>query len=91
MGFPKWDDKDPDDVDSFGIDWATRLDGDTIASSTWTVPDGLTQDSSSNTTTTTTVWLSGGTDGDDYEVLNRITTTGGRTIDQTVKLRVRTQ
>jgi hypothetical protein len=86
----KWDDKDPDEVDSFGINWAPRLNGDLIASSTWTV-DGLTQDSSSNTTTTTTVWLSGGVDGDDYEVQNRITTTGGRTIDQTVKLRVRSK
>lgn len=85
----KWDDKDPDDVDSFGINWVPRLNGDLIATSTWSVPDGLTQDLSSNSTTSTTVWLSGGTDGDDYEVLNRITTTGGRTIDQTVKLRVR--
>lgn len=85
----KWDDKDPQDVDSFGINWATRLDGDLISSSDWIVPTGVTEDSASNTTTTTTIWLSGGTDGDDYELTNRITTTGGRTLDQTVKLRVR--
>jgi hypothetical protein len=85
----KWDDKDPNDVDSFGINWATRLDGDLISTSDWIVPTGLTEDSASNTTTTTTIWLSSGTDGDDYEITNRITTTGGRTLDQTVKLKVR--
>lgn len=84
-----WSTKDPNDVDSFGINWATRLDGDLISSSDWIVPTGVTEDSASNTTTTTTIWLSGGTDGDDYELTNRITTTGGRTLDQTVKLRVR--
>ena len=87
----KWDDKDPNEVLDYQIDWATRLDGDVIANSDWTVPSGLVEGSSSNTTSTTTVWLSGGTDGDDYEVQNRITTTGGRTMDQTVKLRVRTK
>jgi hypothetical protein len=84
-----WSTKDPNDVDSFGINWATRLDGDLISTSDWIVPTGLTEDSASNTTTTTTIWLSSGTDGDDYEITNRITTTGGRTLDQTVKLKVR--
>lgn len=89
MATLRWTDKDPNDVDSFGINWATRLDGDLISTSDWIVPTGLTEDSASNTTTTTTIWLSSGTDGDDYELTNRITTTGGRTLDQTVKLRVR--
>ena len=87
----KWPDKDPDEVLDYQIDWTDRLAGDTIASSAWTVPSGLTKESDSNTTTTTTVWLSSGTLAEDYEVLNRITTTGGRTMDQTVKLRVRTK
>lgn len=87
----KWDDKDPNEVLDYQIDWTDRLAGDVIATSTWTVPDGLTEGSTSNTTSTTTVWLSDGTDGEDYEILNRITTTGGRTMDQTVKLRVRSK
>ena len=87
----KWPDKDPDEILDYQIDWTDRLAGDTIASSTWVVPDGLTEASSSNTTATTTVWLTGGTLDDDYEILNRITTTGGRTMDQTVKLRVRSK
>lgn len=89
----KWDDKDPQDVDSFGIDWSERLSAtsDTISTSDWIVPSGITEDSASNTTTTTTIWLSGGTDGEDYEIVNRIVTVGGRTLDQTVKLRVRTK
>lgn len=93
----KWDPKDPNDVDSFGVDWETRLSGDTIASSIWLIGDDeindadtdLVQDSKSNTTVATTVWLSGGALDEDYEVTNRITTVGGRTIDQTVKLRIR--
>lgn len=87
----KWDDKDPNEVLDYQIDWADRLGSDTIATSTWTIPSGLTAGATSNTTTTATTWLSGGTEDDDYEVQNRITTTGGRTMDQTVKLRVRTK
>lgn len=86
---PSWATKDPNDVLDFVINWADRLGTDTIASSVWTVPTGLTAGATSNTTTTTTVWLSAGVLDDDYEVLNRITTTGGRTMDQTVKLKVR--
>lgn len=92
----KWDDKDPDDVDAFQIEWTDRLTTETIVTSTWTIDPAtgttpLTEDSSSNTTTRTTIWLSGGDDGEDYELTNRITTTGGRTLDQTVKLKVRSQ
>jgi hypothetical protein len=88
-----WDKKDPNEVDSFGVDWSERLSAssDTISSSDWIVPSGITEDSASNTTSTTTIWLSGGTDGNDYEIVNRIVTTGGRTLDQTIKLKVRTK
>jgi hypothetical protein len=39
----------------------------------------------------TKVWLSGGADGQSYLVLNRITTVGGRTMDQTMKLKVKSK
>jgi hypothetical protein len=88
----KWDDKDPNDVDAFQIDWSERLSSETISTSVFTsTPTGLTHDSTSNTTTTTTLWLSGGTDGVIYEITNRITTTAGRTLDQTVRLRVKSR
>lgn len=88
----KWDDKDPQDVDAFQIDWSERLSSETISTSVFTsTPTGLTHTSTSNTTTMTTLWLSGGTEGEIYEITNRITTTAGRTLDQTVKLRVKSR
>jgi hypothetical protein len=85
-----WPDKDPDEVLDFQVDWSERLDdGDVISTSTFTVPAGLTLNSSSKTDTTTTAWLQGGTLNSNYDVLNRIVTTGGRTMDQTIRLRIR--
>lgn len=91
-----WDAKDPNDVDSFQIDWSERLTSETISTSAWTIDpaDGttpLTQNSASNTTTRTTIWLSGGDEDETYELTNRITTTAGRTFDQTVKLKVKSR
>jgi len=89
----KGDDKDPNEVDSFQIDWSERLTSETISTSDWEItPAGeLTEDSSSSTTTMTTIWLSAGVDGTTYQLTNRVTTTAGRTFDQTVKLRVKSQ
>jgi hypothetical protein len=84
-----WPPKDPDEVVDYRLDWSERLDGDTILTSTWTVPAGITAPTQSNTTTTATLWLSGGTVGTLYTVLNRITTAGGRTMDQSVRIRVK--
>ena len=84
----RWPNKDPDAVLDYQVDWTSWLDGDTIATSTWVVPAGITEDSSSNTTLVTTIWLSSGTVGDRYEVLNRITTDGGRTDDRTTVILV---
>jgi hypothetical protein len=93
----KWDNKDPDEVADYSLNWAGnaaqpgRTLGDTLQSSTWIVPDGLVKNSDSFTTTTTTIWLSGGTEGTTYKLINRVITAGGRTWDQTVKLKVKTK
>ena len=84
-----WPPKDPDETLDYGADWSDPLAGDTIALSAFTVPTGLTKQSEANTTTTATVWLTGGTLGANYEILNRVTTSGGRIMDQTFKLAVR--
>jgi hypothetical protein len=79
--------KDPDATLDYKRNWGPWLadaDDDTIVTSTWIVPDGLTKDSESNDTTTATVWLSGGTAGLSYDVVNRITTAQGRTDDRTL-------
>lgn len=88
----KWDPKDPDEVVDYQVDWSARLDeGDAIASSTWSVSVGAGLVIASNTfsDTTTTVWLSAGDAGVNYTLLNRVTTSGGRTFDQSVKLRIK--
>lgn len=86
----KWPAKDPDDIADYQVNWAARLaDGETIVASEWVVPDGLTQDSDENTDTTATIWLSGGTAGTTYDVVSRVTTSGDRQFDQTVKLPVK--
>lgn len=86
----KWSDKDPDELIDYALRWWKRLDeGDTIAASEWTAPDeGLTITDNTFTSDTTTVWLSGGTLGEQYDVLNRVTTAGGRVMDQTVRIRI---
>lgn len=83
--------KDPNGVLDYERDWSTWLaaSSDTIQSSTWIVPAGLTKDSESNTATTASVWLSGGTVGSDYRVTNRVVTVGGRTDDRSMQVVVR--
>ena len=76
--------KDPDSVLDYTVNWLTWLDGDTISASTWTVPSGLTKDSDTFGDSTTTVWLSGGTVGKEYSIVNHITTAAGREEDQTL-------
>jgi hypothetical protein len=89
----RWPNKDPNEVLDYGIDWSQRLAGDIIDTSTFTVPSGITMGppAPSKTNTTTTIWLSGGSEGATYDILNRIVTNGGRIMDQTVELRVRSK
>lgn len=81
--------KDPSDIIDYQISWSSWLNGDTIATSEWTLPGGLTESDSSNTTTTATITLAGGTSGRDYKVYNTITTAGGRTNRDFIVIRVR--
>ena len=91
----QWDPKDPNEVLDYDIDWSQRLDsGDTISTSSWSVvsPDAaLVIDSNTHSGTATKVWLSGGTvlEQGAYLVRNRIVTANGRTMDQSVKLRIK--
>jgi hypothetical protein len=86
--------KDPDETLDFKIDWSDWLtespsDNDTITSSSWIVPSGITEVDTSNDTTSATIWISGGTDNTDYEITNRVVTAGGRTADCEIMIRVR--
>ena len=79
-----------------------ELQGATISTTTWTIPTGITKDSdnknavtmrgiSYGANTVTNILLSSGTDGTDYELLNRISTSDGRTLDKTITIQVREQ
>lgn len=80
--------KDPGSTLDYQIDWSVWLGSDTIASSSWTVPAGLTDFAESSTTTSATQWLAGGTVGAVYSVVNQITTTGGRIAERTIEIRM---
>jgi len=93
---------DEDGTNDGGATDNGELQGATISTATWTVPTGITK-TSDNTSAVTiqgvsyaintvaTIWLSGGTDGTDYECLCRITTSDSRTLDKTITIRVRSQ
>jgi hypothetical protein len=92
MSTLSWPPKDPDEVLDYQLDWSQRLGPDTISSSTWLVVTGsVAIQSNSKTTLSTTVWLSGGEADEVCELLNRISTSGGRTMDQTVRLKIKTR
>lgn len=77
------DPKDPDDIAEYSINWEERLDeGDSIFSSEWLVPSGLTKGVASVAGKIATVWLSGGTHGEKYIIVNRVVTQQGRTFDE---------
>jgi hypothetical protein len=80
--------KDPDSTEDYQFNWAPELDGDTISSVSWSLPDGLTQVSTSNTTTTATIFVSGGSEGSQYRIRCRVVTAGGRTWDRTIRIQV---
>lgn len=79
-----------------------ELQGATISSYTVTVvTSGITKDSDNKAAVTihgvsyaintvVTVWLSGGTAETDYDILCRIITSDGRTLDKTMTIPVRT-
>lgn len=87
-----WPKKDPDEVLDYTVDWATlRLEaGETLASSTFVVEVGdVVIDSQTFTGGFSTVWLSGGTNGVLNKIINRVTTSAGRTYEVSRSLRVR--
>jgi hypothetical protein len=84
-----WPPKDPDETLDYGLDWTGRLEGDSIETSEWLQPaapvpivtawyDG----------TRSKIWLRGGDPGATYFVVNKINTTGGCTMRQTVKITI---
>lgn len=104
--------KDPDSVEPFHVVWCSKnntndgsatdtgeLQSATIASSTWSIPTGITLDSNNTNSvviqgvtyainTVATAWLSGGTAGTEYDCVNEITTSDNRTLNHTITVKV---
>lgn len=84
--------KDPDSTVDYGFDWSDWLaTGETIASSSWTIPAGLTNESDAFTDTTTAVFISGGVVDEVYTITNTITTNNStpRVEDRSVNIRIK--
>jgi len=87
-----WPDKDPGDNLDYSLNWAARLSaGETITTSIWSAPAGITLSSGGNTSSMTTCWIGGGLAGQTYVVVNTITTNAGRTMNQSVTINVMPQ
>jgi hypothetical protein len=83
--------KDPDSTTDFAFDWSADLDGDTLSTSVFLLPDGLTQVSVIMEPTRTAIFVSGGSCGAIYRITNRVTTSGGRSWDKTIYIKVTEQ
>lgn len=83
--------KDPDATLDYEIDWTDWLNGDEISSMSYTADTGLTVETAmcTETTTSSILWVSGGTLGESYEVVCRVTTAAGRIDDRTLKFKIK--
>lgn len=82
--------KDPNSTLDYVINWANWLaEGDTISSSTWIVPSGLLLEASAFDDTRAVGWISGGTLGSTYTVINRIETSAGRKEDASLQFLIK--
>ena len=88
--------QDPDEKLDYGFDWSKPLavdtPADTITASVWVLPTGITQSSSpapSFDNSTTTIWLEGGTDNQNYTIINQITTAATRKMEASFVVSVR--
>ena len=93
--------KDPGSEVDYTHNWAAKyLDSsspaETLSTSAWSIEPAppspvageLTVASDSNTTTAATAFFAGGVVGKVYRAINRVTTSGGRTEDFTLVIRV---
>lgn len=80
--------KEPTEVLDYSIEWTDWLNGLTISTSTWSVPSGITEDTSSISGTRTLIRLSGGTWAATYEITNTIVASNGETETRSFKVKI---
>lgn len=76
------------DILDYDFNWVVKLGEDSIATSVFTLPDGLSEVSSSHDTGSATIFVSGGTAGRVYRIVNTITTAGGRKYERTIRVQI---
>jgi len=85
-------DKDPQDTLDYKFNWEDWLyAGDTIVDHEITAGSGIEYVGSAITSGCVIVWLSGGTPGNRYSVACKITTSGSRIKEKTMKIDVKNQ
>lgn len=93
--YPSWPRAAGETVQDGSVVWTARHPSSSsvpaVASAAWSVPSGITKDSQSESGVLTHIVLSGGTDGEDYEITCRMTPTVGNPIEQTITVPVRSQ
>jgi len=85
--------KDPAAVVDYTVDWgAGYLSGETVSASAFSIEPvetgGLAVDAAASDGQTASVTLSGGLAGHTYRVTNHITTSGGRTDERSLTIRI---
>lgn len=84
--------QDPSAVKRYYIDWASVVGENSIVSSDWNVPDGITGDSEIYDATRTSIRISGGVDGEMYRITNHISMSpSGEEDEGTIVFRIKEQ
>jgi hypothetical protein len=93
--YPRWPRSAGETVNDGSVVWTARAPSaatlPSVASATWTVPDGITLESQSEDGFFTHVTLSGGTDGESYELTCRMTDSNGVIREQSITIEVESQ
>lgn len=80
--------KDPNEVLDYGINWIKLIGSDTILTSSWIVPDGITKVSDTFEKSISIVWISGGNLDTTYTLEGRINTIAGRTFVRHINIKI---
>ena len=80
--------KTPDEAITIEFPWAEQLDGETISSASYELPDGLTNEADSETGTVSKVRVSGGSGGRIYRVISKVTTSASQDFEWVKRVRV---
>ena len=73
------------EVTSLAICWKLTLVGGTVMGF---LPSGITQEAATFTDTQAVIKVSGGVLGETYRITNRITTSAGETVDQSIDIEI---